>query len=75
MKEITEEQLLLAAKKLCELRGEDPDETVGYGHPNYPLMMYTKRVNLVRDELKDFSSKFLVITSVLGNEGNENKGD
>ena len=42
-----------AAKKLCEIRGLDPDESVPHGHPEgYASIVYSKQWELLVPEIR-----------------------
>jgi hypothetical protein len=51
-------QLEAAARKLCELRGQDPDKDVGHGAESdsygvvCDILLYSKRWQLVADEIR-----------------------
>jgi len=62
---MNEEKLEKAARKLCELRGLDPDERVGHGHPDgYAVMLYSPRWKLVAGEIESTLQVLEAIDSV-----------
>lgn len=44
-----------AAYRLCELRGTNPEELVGHGHPEgYAVLLHSPRWLLVQVEIQNF---------------------
>lgn len=49
---MTDPQIEAAARKLCELRGEDPDGKIPHGHPDgYLVLLHTQRWKLYAGEI------------------------
>lgn len=68
---MNEEQLEKAARKLCVLRGIDPDQLISHGAPANEhgfvpaICLWSPSWKLVAGELKDFEQKTLVINQVM----------
>lgn len=74
MKELTEEQLEKAARKLCELRGIDPDKRVPHSAPPTNMgyipavMMYSPAWTLMAGEVRNFWNLIAAIDFVTSPE-------
>lgn len=74
MRELTEEQLEKAARKLCELRGVDPDKRVAHGAPPNSMgyvpaiCMYSPAWTLVASEVRNFWNLIAAIDFVTSPE-------
>jgi hypothetical protein len=69
---MTEEQLEAAARKLCEIRGIDPDKSVPHGAPPNDMgyvpsvLLYAPAWRLVASEIRNFYQIAQALDSVLG---------
>ena len=74
MRELTEEQLEKAARKLCELRGVDPDQKVPHAAPPTNMgyvpavLLYSPAWRLVVQDVKDFWNLIAAIDFVTSPE-------
>lgn len=71
---MTEQQLEAAARKLCELRGLDPDQRVSHGAPPNNMgyvpavLLYSPRWQMVAGEIRGFYQIAQALDSVLSGD-------
>lgn len=71
---MTDEQLEAAARKLCEIRGIDPDRQIGHGAPPNAngavpaVMLYSPAWRLAASEIMGFYQVAKALDFVLGDD-------
>ena len=64
---MTDAQIEMAARKLCELRGLDPDARVCRAHPKHHLLaIYPFLWEVAADEIRDFERIRMAIHEAMG---------